>query len=75
MSEKFKISEQEIKAKTSVGLTREQAIEVIEAQRVHDAELEAAELKKKPKSEKGSESATTSTEPKPGKGDKPAAGK
>ncbi len=36
------ISEEEIYEKTSVGLRREQAIEVIIAQRAHDAQLAKA---------------------------------
>lgn len=36
------ISEEEISAKVRVGLTREQAIEVITRQRDHDADLAAA---------------------------------
>lgn len=44
------ISEKEIKEKTAVGLTRDQAIEVIKNQRDHDAAMAAANTTgKKPK--------------------------
>ena len=39
------ISEEEIREKTLVGLTRDQAIEVINNQRAHDAALAKAEKK------------------------------
>jgi hypothetical protein len=41
------ISEDEIREKTLVGLTRDQAIEVITNQRNHDAELAKADKKSK----------------------------
>jgi hypothetical protein len=41
------ISEEEIREKTLVGLTRDQAIEVITNQRNHDAELAKADKKSK----------------------------
>lgn len=41
------ITEEEIREKTLVGLTRDQAIEVITNQRAHDAELAKAEKKAK----------------------------
>lgn len=40
------ISEEDIREKTLVGLTRDQAIEVITNQRKHDAELAKAEKRK-----------------------------
>jgi len=40
------ISEEEIREKTLVGLTRDQAIEVITNQRKHDADLAKAEKRK-----------------------------
>jgi hypothetical protein len=41
------ISEEEIREKTLVGLTRDQAIDVITNQRNHDAELAKADKKSK----------------------------
>jgi hypothetical protein len=46
------ISEKEIADKTKVGLSREQAIEVIKNQREHDAALEEAEAAKAAEAEK-----------------------